>query len=173
MKLSGSARVLLGGTIAVRTLGIGIGKDVVMRCAKWVVAVGCWAALAVGAAGQEAPKYDELKKMYDDALAKMKNSQDAKNALATEKDSLAKQLEELRKQLEAVTKERDELQREATTYAEKTFNLRSYHAAWQDFLKRYPPLQAKWRLFLDAELLKSGNEAPALIEPEWPFRIEG
>src|SRR5690349_7726319 len=115
-----------------------------LRCAKWVVGVGFSAALAAGAAGQEAPKYEELKKMCDDALAKMKNSQDAKNALATEKDALAKQLEELRKQLEAVTKERDELQREAATYAERTFNLRSYHAAWQDFLKKYPPLQAKW-----------------------------
>ena len=155
-------------------LGIaGSRKDVVMRCAKWVVVVGCWAALAGGAMGQEAPKYDELKKMYDDALAKMKNSQDAKNALASEKDALAKQLEDVRKQLDAVTKERDELQREATTWAEKTYNLRTYHAAWQEFLKRYPPLQAKWKVFLDAELLKAGNDLPAVVEPEWPFRIEG
>ena len=144
-----------------------------MRLAKWVVVVGCLGGLASGAAGQEAPKYDELKKMYDDALVKMKNSQDSKNALAAEKDALAKQLEELKKQLDAVTKERDELQRQATTYAEKTFNLRSYHAAWQDFLKRYPPLQAKWRVFLESELLKADNAAPTLVEPEWPFRIEG
>ena len=147
-----------------------------MRCAKWVVLAGCWAgmaAIASGAKAQEAPKYDELKKMYEDALGKMKNSQDAKNALAAEKDALAKQLEELRKQLDAVTKERDELQREATAFAERTFNLRSYHAAWQGFLKRYPPLQAKWKAFLEAELLKADNSAPSLVEPEWPFRIEG
>jgi len=147
-----------------------------MRLAKWVVALGCWAGVASFssvAVAQEPPKYDDLKKMYDDALAKMKNSQDAKNALAAEKDAVAKQLEEVRKQLDAVTKERDELQREATTYAEKTYNLRTYHAAWQEFLKRYPSLQAKWKVFLDAELLNAGNELPAVAEPEWPFRIEG
>jgi predicted nuclease with TOPRIM domain len=147
-----------------------------MRLAKWVVALGCWAAVwsvSPVVIAQEPPKYDDLKKMYDDALAKMKSSQDAKNALAAEKDALAKQLEDVRKQLDAVTKERDELQRESTTYAEKTFNLRSYHAAWQEFLRKYPPLQAKWKVFLDAELLRAGNELPTLVEPEWPFRIDG
>ncbi|HEY7115144.1 MAG TPA: hypothetical protein VH475_01080 [Tepidisphaeraceae bacterium] len=144
-----------------------------MRRVNWILVVGLLVGSAVVAHGQEAPKYDELKKMYDDALLKMKNSQDAKAALATEKDALAKQVDELKKQLEGVTRERDELQRQATAFAERTYNLRSYQAAWQEFLKRYPALQARWRLFLDAELLKSGNEPPALIEPEWPFRIEG
>jgi predicted nuclease with TOPRIM domain len=145
-----------------------------MRRVNWILVVALiLSSSALMALGQEAPKYDELKKMYDDALVKMKNSQDAKAALAAEKDALAKQVEDLKKQLDAVTKERDELQRQASTFAERTYNLRSYQAAWQDFLKHYPALQARWRAFLDAELLKSGNEPPVLIEPEWPFRIEG
>jgi predicted nuclease with TOPRIM domain len=129
--------------------------------------------LASTASAQEAPKYEVLKKMYDDAIGSLKDAQNKKNELATKNEELAKQVADLQKQLDATTRERDELQRQATTYAEKTFNLRSYYASWQEFLKKYPTLQAKWKIFLDAELLKSGNETPSLIEPDWPFRVEG
>jgi predicted nuclease with TOPRIM domain len=141
----------------------------------WCAAVGLatTALLAGGAVAQEAPKYDELKVMYKDALKSLKDQQDAKAKLAAEKEELAKQMGELQKQLDVVTKDRDELARQAATYAEKTYNLRASYAAWQEFLKRYPSLHAKWRMFLDAELLKAGNEAPSLVEPEWPFRVEG
>jgi predicted nuclease with TOPRIM domain len=139
-----------------------------------------WCAVAVVfgltglAFGQEPPKYDVLKKMYDDAVASLKGAQESKNQLATKNEELVKQVGELQKQLDAVTRERDELQRQAATYAEQTYNLRSYYAAWQDFMKRYPALQAKWKVFLDLELLKAGSEdAPALVEPGWPFRVEG
>ena len=142
----------------------------------WCAVVGLAAALFAGggaAAAQEAPKYDELNKMYKDSLKSLKDQQDAKAKLAAEKEELVKQVAELQKQLEVVTKDRDELARQAATYAEKTYNLRSSYAAWQEFLKRYPSLHAKWKVFLDAELLKMGNDAPALVEPEWPFRVEG
>jgi predicted nuclease with TOPRIM domain len=137
-----------------------------------------WVMLAVALAapvtfGQEAPKYDVLKKMYDDAVGSLKSAQDAKNGLAMKNEELTKQVAELQKQLEAVSKERDELSRQAATYAERTFNLRSFYAAWQEFLKKYPALAAKWKVFLEAELLKANNDAPALPEPGWPFRIEG
>ena len=130
-------------------------------------------AIALAAKAQEAPKYEVLKKMYDDAVASLKEAQNKKSELATKNEELTKQVAELQKQLEATSKERDDLQRQAATYAEKTFNLRSYYATWQEFLKKYPSLAAKWRVFLDAELLKAGNEAPSLVEPEWPFRVEG
>lgn len=125
------------------------------------------------ARAQEQPKYEVLKKMYDDAIGSLKEAQNKKNELATKNEELAKQVAELQKQLDATTKERDELQRQAATYAEKTFNLRSFYATWHEFMKRYPALQAKWKVFLDAELLKSNNDAPSLAEPEWPFRVEG
>jgi len=131
------------------------------------------AVWAAGAAAQEAPKYDVLKKMYDQSVQSLKAAQDEKNALATKNDELTKQVAELQKQLDVVAKERDELTRQAATYAEKTYNLRSFYATWQEFVKRYPSLQARWRVFLDAELLKSGTEPPSLVEPEWPFRVEG
>ena len=144
------------------------------RTSSWVVAgLLVLAASAWSAAGQEAPKYDDLKKMYNDAVGSLKSAQEAKNQLATENEKLAKQVAELQKQLEAANKERDELQRQANTHAERTFNLRSHYAAWQEFLKKYPALHAKWKVFLDAELLQGANEAPALVEPVWPFRVEG
>jgi predicted nuclease with TOPRIM domain len=138
-----------------------------------------WCAVAVvgllvgTALAQEPPKYDVLKAMYDDAKAKLAAAQESKNDLANKNEGLNKQIAELQKQLDAVTRERDELQRQAATYAEKTYNLRSYYAAWQEFVKRYPSLQVKWKVFLETELLKTGNEAPSLVEPSWPFRIEG
>lgn len=129
--------------------------------------------ISLGVLAQEAPKYEELKKMYDSALGSLKASQEAKNQLATKNEELTKQVAELQKQLDAASKERDELQRQTAQHAEKTFNLRTQHAAWQEFLKRYPTLAAKWKVFLEAELLKAGNEAPTLIDPSWPFRVEG
>jgi predicted nuclease with TOPRIM domain len=140
---------------------------------SWVVAALLVLASAQGAAGQEAPKYDDLKKMYNDAVGSLKAAQEAKNQLATENEKLAKQVAELQKQLEAANKDRDELQRQANSHAERTFNLRSHYAAWQEFLKKYPTLHAKWKVFLDADLLRGANEAPALVEPSWPFRLEG
>jgi septal ring factor EnvC (AmiA/AmiB activator) len=139
----------------------------------WCVG-GLMVALCAGRLqAQEAPKYDELKSMYEQSLKSLKEQQDSKSKLAADKEELAKQVASLQKQLDAVTKDRDELARQVSTFAEKTYNLRSYHATWQAFLKRYPALDAKWKVFLESDLLKDGNEAPELIAPEWPFRIEG
>jgi peptidoglycan hydrolase CwlO-like protein len=118
------------------------------------------------ARAQEPPKYEVLKKMYDDAIASLKQAQDAKNQLAT-------QNEQLTKQLEAMTKERDELARRVNEFSERTYTIRAQQAAWNEFLKRYPALQARWKAFLETELLRPGNEAPTLIDPAWPFRVEG
>jgi predicted nuclease with TOPRIM domain len=144
----------------------------------------CGAAVLVGvvlgvagvagvALAQEAPKYEDLKRQYDAALANLKAAQDAKNALAVKNEELTKQVEALSKQLGDVMKERDELARQAANYAEKTYELRANLAAWQEFIKRYPTLHARWKVFLETELLKGSNEPPALAEPTWPFRIAG
>jgi predicted nuclease with TOPRIM domain len=144
-----------------------------MRFKMWCIG-GLVAALCAGRTmAQEAPKYDELKTMYEQSLKSLKEQQDSKSKLATEKEELAKQVAGLQKQLDAVTKDRDELARQAATFAEKTYTLRTYYATWQEFLKHYPALNARWKLFLESDLLKDGNEPPTLIEPEWPFRAEG
>jgi uncharacterized protein YlxW (UPF0749 family) len=130
--------------------------------------------LVASVARAQAPaKYEDLKNAYDSAVGSLKAAQEAKNQLAQKNEELTKQVAELQKQLDAANKDRDELQRQANTYAERTFNLRSHYAAWQDFVKKYPSLAARWKVFLDAELLKGGDPMPALIDPVWPFRIEG
>ena len=146
-----------------------------MRWTSYVVLTT--AAVLAGVAGvalaQDAPKYDELKKQYDNAVASLKVAQDAKNDLANKNLELTKQIETLQKQLGDVMRERDDLARQAATHAERTYQLRSSLAAWQEFMKRYPTLHNRWKIFLEAELLEPANEPPALPEPAWPFRLEG
>ncbi|HSI33852.1 MAG: hypothetical protein ACAI43_11950 [Phycisphaerae bacterium] len=147
-----------------------------------VLAVFAVVAVEAGLAGggvaragaQEQPKYEVLKKMYDDAIGSLKSAQETKSQLAAKNEELTKQVAELQKQLEAASKERDELARQAAGHAEKTFALRANWAAWQEFLKRYPTLNARWRAFLETELLKAGPDAaPSLVDPAWPFKAEG
>ena len=130
-------------------------------------------AIAGVAAAQEAPKYDELKKMYENAKASLQTAQDARVALAKEKEDLTKQIETLQKQFTDLSRERDELARQAASHAERTYELRANLAAWQEFMKRYPTLHARWKVFLETELLKPANDPPALAEPTWPFRVQG
>jgi len=125
------------------------------------------------AAAQEQPKYEVLKKMYDDAIGSLKAAQETKNQLAAKNEELTKQIAELQKQMEAVAKEREELARQVAGNAEKTFTLRANYAAWQEFLKRYPSLNARWKAFMETDLLKAGQDAPALVDPAWPFKAEG
>ena len=122
---------------------------------------------------QDAPKYEQLKQEYESAKAALKASHDAKNALAKEREDLIKQIQALQKQLNDVALERDDLARQAATQAERTYQLRSAHAAWQEFMKRYPALHARWKAFLETELLKPANDPPVLPEPTWPFRVQG
>jgi predicted nuclease with TOPRIM domain len=139
----------------------------------WIGVAACAAIVASFALAQEAPKYEDLKKQYDAAKASLEAAQDAKNALGKEKDELTKQVAALQKQLNEVTRERDDLARQAASQAERTYQLRANLAAWQEFMKKYPALHAKWKVFLETELLKPANEPPALPEPTWPFRVAG
>jgi predicted nuclease with TOPRIM domain len=125
------------------------------------------------ASAQEQPKYEVLKKMYDDAIGSLKAAQETKSQLAAKNEELTKQVADLQKQLEVVAKDREELARQNAANAEKTFTLRANYAAWQEFLKRYPSLNARWKAFMETDLLKAGQEAPSLMEPGWPFKVEG
>jgi predicted nuclease with TOPRIM domain len=138
-----------------------------------VVAAAMTCGLSGTARAQEPPKYDDLKRMYDAAVASLKAAQDSRNELAKRNEELGKQVEMLQKQLADVGRERDELARQAAGYAEKTYELRSNQAAWQEFMKRYPTLHSRWKVFIEAELLRPANEPPLLAEPAWPFRLEG
>lgn len=132
-------------------------------------------ALTVGAAGakltfaQDASNPEQLKKLYEDALAQLKAAQDRKNELATQNEQLAAKAAELQKQLDAARSEMLELKRRDAENAEKSFYLRSHHAAWQAFVERYPELKARWKRFLERDILAAGNEMPQLVDPTWPL----
>jgi septal ring factor EnvC (AmiA/AmiB activator) len=129
--------------------------------------------LAGAALAQEAPKYEDLKRMYDGAVQSLKAAHDAKLDLANKNEDLKKQVEALQKQLSETARDRDELARQCANHAERTYQLRAAHAAWQEFVKRYPSLHARWKAFLETELLRPGNDPPALAEPDWPFQLQG
>jgi hypothetical protein len=111
--------------------------------------------------GQDEPKPDQLKKMYDDALVQLKQAQDRKNELAAEN-------EKLQKQLDAAKAREDELNRDAATFSQRTFFLRSQQAAWQQFIRHYPKIQAAWDLYLRGDVL-TPQEQKEYIDPDWPL----
>jgi hypothetical protein len=104
--------------------------------------------MPVGARAEDEVKPEQLKKMYDDALAQLKAAQDRKAELAKENDALTAKVTELQKQLAASQEQIASLKREATESADKTYYLRAYHAAWQRFISNYPELTLKWKAYL-------------------------
>jgi hypothetical protein len=110
-----------------------------------------------------------LKKLYEDALAQLKAAQDRKNELAKQNEQLTAKAADLQKQLDAAKSEMQELRRRDAENAEKNFNLRSHHAAWQAFVERYPELKARWTRFLERDILAAGNEMPQLMDADWPM----
>jgi chromosome segregation ATPase len=136
-------------------------------CAAVMAAVLFWPVRPSPA--QDAPHPDQLKKMFDDAMDQLKAAQQRKNELAAENDQLKAKLADLQKKLDAATEQANELQREAAGYAEKTFYLRSHYVAWQEFLRRYPHLLSRWKVFLDNDQLTMPNDIPAFMDSDWPM----
>ena len=118
-------------------------------------------------------KPEQLKKAYDDALVQLKAVQDRKAELAKENESLAAKVEELKKQVSTTQTQVDDLKREMADNDERTFYLRSYHAAWQSFIRRYPEVMARWKIYLGDSLLSVPQEVPDVINPEWPLPVNG
>jgi predicted nuclease with TOPRIM domain len=140
-----------------------------MRALAWaVIAIALTAGFCYA---QDAANPEQLKKLYDDALAQLKAAQDRKNELATQNEQLTAKVTELQKQLDAARGEMLELKRQDAENAEKSFYLRSHHAAWQTFVERYPELKIRWKQFLERDLLAAGNELPGLMDPEWPLTV--
>ena len=138
-----------------------------MRALAWaaVAAVALSAGLALA---QEAANPEQLKKLYDDALAQLKAAQDRKNELAQQNEQLTAKVTELQKQLDQLRGEALELKRRDAENAEKTFYYRSHHAAWQAFVENYPELKARWKRFLESDLLSGDNPLPTLADPRFP-----
>ena len=77
------------------------------------------ATLAVRPAlAEDPPKPEQLKQMYDDTLAQLKNAQERKTQLAAENEQLKAKLADLQKQLDVAQAKNAELQKQASTYGE-------------------------------------------------------
>ena len=133
-----------------------------MRMRVWLIIAVFATAPVVGA--DEKPNPDELKKAYDDTLLQLKAAQNSKNDLARQNDKLTRQIEELRKELLSSQGQVEVLKREVSDNDQKTFELRSYRAAWDKFLRAYPDLMARWKLFLGEDVLAAPSQTQPLVE---------
>jgi septal ring factor EnvC (AmiA/AmiB activator) len=124
------------------------------------------------AAIDDEPKPEQLKQMYQDTLDQLKKSQERKTQLAAENEQLKARVAELEKQLQATQAKYAELQKQADGYAEKTFFLRSHYAAWQEFLRRYPRLQIRWKLYLEDDALTPRQDGIPFVDPDWPWSAQ-
>ena len=133
-----------------------------MRTMVWLMAAVCLLAGTVLA--EDKPNPDQLKKAYDDALVQLRAAQNSKNDLARETDRLSKQIEELKKQLATAQGQIETLKREVSDQDQRTFYLRSYQAAWQNFLKAHPDLLLRWKAFLADDVLAIPQQRQPLLE---------
>ena len=129
-------------------------------------------AAAPLALAEDPPKPEQLKQMYDDTLAQLKNAQERKTQLAAENEQLKAKLADLQKQLDASKARNSDLEKQAAGYAEKTFFLRSHYAAWQEFLQRNPRLQIRWKTFLGNDAITPRRDVPVVVDPEWPWSAQ-
>jgi septal ring factor EnvC (AmiA/AmiB activator) len=128
---------------------------------------------AVISRGDEPVKPEQLKKAYDDALVQLKAAQDRKAELAKENDALSAKVEELKKQLAESQAQVESLKHDVSDSEEKTFYLRSYHAAWQSFMRRYPEVMARWKLYLGDSMMCVPREMPDMVKQDSPGPVEG
>jgi len=140
------------------------------RCATLLATV---LLMAVAARADEALKPEQLKKAYDDTLVQLKAAQNRKAELAKENEALAAKVEELSKQLAASQTQLDAMRRQVADNDDRTFYLRSYHAAWQRFIRRYPEVMTRWKIYLGNSALSVPQESTELPDLDWPWPIAG
>ena len=149
-----------------------------MRWRRWIVAaviLGSFPGLGLPAPVARAdddPKPEQLNQMYQETLAQLKSAQERKTQLASENEQLKAKIAELEKQIQASQTKITDLEKQNSGYAEKTFFLRSHYAAWQEFLRRYPRFQIRWRVFLENDLPSPSDDMPLLIDPQWPWSAQ-
>jgi len=112
---------------------------------------------------QEELTSEQLRRMYDDALAQGKATQDRRNELARDNEKLRARIAELQKGLE-------EAQAKLTEIADSTFHARSRCAAIEDFLRANPSIRGQWLVFLQKNTIPAANLSQ-LLDAGWPFRV--
>ncbi|MGD0461505.1 MAG: hypothetical protein ABSB74_03350 [Tepidisphaeraceae bacterium] len=138
---------------------------------RWMIL--CLALLtAATAAPADNVKPDDLEKMYNDTLVQLKAAQNRKAELATQNEKLAARIAEMEKQIQAQSAQLDELKRQASSFADRTFFLRSHYAAWEQFIAANPALKAQWEIFMRTVAWVSAPQAAIFMDPQWPVSME-
>jgi len=112
-------------------------------------------------------KPEQIKRMYDDALAQLKAAQDRKAELSRENEVLNAKLAEMQKQLAESQDQVTLLKRQVASHDDKTFTLRAYLAAWEMFLRHHPVLQAQWDAYVGHSVLNWPADLPDLLNLDW------
>jgi len=142
-------------------------RDRVMRTWLWLAAT-VLLCCSVGFA-DDAIKPEQLKKMYDDALAQLKSAQDRKAELARENEVLGAKLQEVQKQLAATQEQVQSLKREIAQSSDRSYVLLSYQNAWKNFLRHHPDWLLQWKLFLSRSVFNFPAEFPDSLSYDWSY----
>ncbi len=136
----------------------------------WIVVLVLVSGVARGA---DTVKPEDLKKLYDDTLVQLKAAQDRKSQLAAENEKLTAHITDLEKQLAAQNSQIEDLRRQVTLFADRTYFLRSHYAAWLQFIEANAPIRLQWDLFLEQIGVIGPGAEPAFFDPNWPLSAKG
>ena len=115
------------------------------------------------ALAQEELTSDQLRRMYDDAVAQLKTAQDRRNELARENEKLKTRIAGLEKELEQARASYAELQTNTLADQQLAVGIR-------DFMQDHPVIGFRWQLYKGRNLLARGNsDLRSLLDPDWPF----
>lgn len=117
-------------------------------------------ALPAVVAAQEQTS-EQLRKMYDDAVAQMRSAQDRRNELARENEKLRAHIGELE---DALAKTQAQL----TAITDATYRDRAESSAFSVFMESNPDVRARWQAFLQRSLL-TAPDPKDLLDPDWPL----
>jgi hypothetical protein len=127
----------------------------------------------VTAAPADNVKSDDLERMFHDTLIQLKEAQNRKAELATENEKLVARVADLEKQVQAQSVQLDEVKRQASSLADRTFFLRSHYAAWEQFIAANPGLKDQWEMFMRTVAWMSAPQpAGMFMDPQWPISMQ-
>jgi septal ring factor EnvC (AmiA/AmiB activator) len=144
-----------------------------MSWLRWGVALACMGCLfggvaAVSAQDTPTPSPDSLKNMYET----LKRDQDRISSLAHDNEQLQAKVKELQKDLAASEADKSALRKQISDDAERTYFLRSFHAAWESFVSQYPDVMIRWKAYLSDDPF-SGPQSDSFVDPYWPLSAKG
>lgn len=113
------------------------------------------------ALGQDELSSEQLRRMYDDAVAQLRTAQDRRNELAKENQKLRDRIAELEKQVKKAESDRNLI-------ADKTFQARAEREAFLSFLAINPSIRLQWQIFMEKSLLAVPGSADPL-GTDWPL----